>query len=44
MRLEGQCQESDHRSLAGLDKESKFVFLSVEVSYRMKDFMQSSMI
>lgn len=36
------CQEPDHVSLAGLDKEPKFIFISVEGHYRMKGFKQGS--
>lgn len=40
VRLGDKCQVSDHVSLVDLDKETKFIFLSVEGSYRIKGFKQ----
>lgn len=36
------CEGPDHRSPADLSKEYKFIFLSVEGSYRIKSFKQRS--
>lgn len=36
--LGGGCQETAHVSLVGFDKESEFIFLSIERGYRIKGF------